>query len=168
MNNKKNFIILLSLIIVAVIVLFFYFLMNKKDKVAEKNYDNVNFSELVAVDEKGNTNFNPKNLSDSLVLIDKSDLSDLEKAGLVYMREEEKLAHDVYVVLFGKFGQTSFDNISKSEQTHTEAVKSLLERYNLEDPSLNKVVGDFENADLKALYIELLKTLWRWEQLLRK
>ena len=42
-------------------------------------------------------------------------LSPEEKADLVYMREEEKLARDVYLAMFSKWGKTIFSNISKSE-----------------------------------------------------
>jgi len=155
MNNKKNLIILLSLVVVVGIILSFYFLMNKKGQNVQKNSD-VDFSGVLMVDEKGTTTFNNKNLKDSLSLLDEATISDLEKAGLTYMREEEKLAHDVYTVLFQKFSQVTFDNIAKSELTHTDAVKSLLDRYNLEDPSLDKKVGEFVNVDLKKMYVDLL------------
>lgn len=75
-------------------------------------------------------------------------------AALLYMREEEKLAHDVYVTLYKKWGLPVFQNISQSEQTHTEAVKALLDRNALPDPAQSGV-GVFTNPDLQALYNEL-------------
>ncbi len=63
-----------------------------------------------------------------------SGLTEAEVEGLLYMREEEKLAHDVYVTLYGIWGTPVFQNIANSEQTHTEAVKNLLDIYGLEDP----------------------------------
>ena len=48
-----------------------------------------------------------------------------------FMREEEKLAHDVYVTLYAQWGLPIFQNISQSEQTHTDAVKTLIDRYGL-------------------------------------
>jgi hypothetical protein len=51
-----------------------------------------------------------------------------EKNALITMREEEKLAHDVYVTLYAEWGLPIFQNISQSEQTHTEAVKALIDR----------------------------------------
>ena len=71
------------------------------------------------------------------------------------MREEEKLAHDVYVTLFAQWELPNFQNISQSEQTHTEAVKALLDRYGLTDPASNKI-GEFSNPDLEALYDDLV------------
>ncbi len=53
-------------------------------------------------------------------------LSAEEIAGLYYMREEEKLAHDVYLALYAKWGAQVFNNIAQSETQHTEAVRSLI------------------------------------------
>jgi hypothetical protein len=84
-----------------------------------------------------------------------SELNAEEAAALAYMREEEKLAHDVYVTLFAQWGLPVFQNISQSEQTHTDAVKALLDRYELTDPASSSV-GVFSNPDLQALYNDLV------------
>ncbi len=73
---------------------------------------------------------------------------------LVYMREEEKLARDVYIALYEEWGLTIFSNISKSEQTHMDAIKTLLDRYGRPDPVQG--VGVFTNGDLQELYNELI------------
>jgi len=83
-------------------------------------------------------------------------LSTEEQNGLVFMREEEKLARDVYLKLYEKWGIPIFNNIAQSEQTHTEAVKDLLDKYNLTDPVADDTVGVFANADLADLYDELV------------
>jgi hypothetical protein len=83
------------------------------------------------------------------------DLSEAEVSALVYMREEEKLAHDVYMTLYATWGLPIFQNISVSEQAHTAAVKTLIERYGLQDPA-QATVGAFTNPDLQALYNELV------------
>ena len=72
------------------------------------------------------------------------------------MREEEKLAHDVYVTLYAQWDLPIFQNISRSEQTHTDAVKTLIDRYGLTDPASSKV-GVFTNPDLQALYNDLVR-----------
>ena len=46
-----------------------------------------------------------------------------EAAGLTLMREEEKLARDVYQYLYEQWGQRVFKNIAGSEQTHMNAVR---------------------------------------------
>jgi hypothetical protein len=84
-------------------------------------------------------------------------LSDAEKATLLFMREEEKLAHDVYVFLYSKWSNKVFDNISASEQTHMEAVLTLINKYELEDPAINEI-GKFTNKTLQQLYHDLIES----------
>ena len=72
------------------------------------------------------------------------------------MREEEKLAHDVYVTLYEQWGLRVFGNISRSEQQHTEAVAYLLDRYDISDPAAGNDFGEFTDADLQALYDQLV------------
>ena len=80
-----------------------------------------------------------------------------EAEGLRYMREEEKLAHDVYVALFARWPRlTVFSNIAASETEHTEAVLTQLQRYGLADPAAGKPAGVFENTYLQALYDRLV------------
>jgi len=83
-------------------------------------------------------------------------ISPSELNSLFYMREEEKLARDVYITLFNKYGIKAFNNISKSEQTHTDAIKYILQKYSLDDPIINDVIGVFVNQDLQNLYNKLI------------
>ena len=87
----------------------------------------------------------------------KQDLSEQEAAGLAYMREEEKLARDVYTTLYAKWGSRIFGNIARSEQRHFDALKVLLDRYGMADPAANNTAGVFTNAGLQTLYGELVK-----------
>jgi hypothetical protein len=86
---------------------------------------------------------------------DTSALSDGETAGLLKMREEEKLARDVYLTLGEKWNVPVFKNIAVSEQRHTEAVKSLLSAHSVTDPVTDDTRGVFQNEDLAKLYTEL-------------
>ena len=83
-------------------------------------------------------------------------LTDEDIASLLYMREEEKLAHDVYVMLYDLWGAQIFNNIASSEQNHTEMVLALLNQYGLDDPAAGNGVGVFTNPDLQALYDDLV------------
>jgi hypothetical protein len=83
-------------------------------------------------------------------------ISDEERNGLILMREEEKLARDVYSVLYDTWGMQIFSNIAQSEQTHTEAVKTILTKYNITDPVTDDTIGVFVNNDLQKLYIDLI------------
>lgn len=89
--------------------------------------------------------------------IKKSELSEKEIIGLIQMREEEKLARDVYTTLSDIWGMGIFSNISASEQTHTEAIKVLLTRYNIKDPVSNDAVGVFTSKSMQELYDTLVE-----------
>ena len=100
--------------------------------------------------------FTEASLQKSLSTITTGDLSDLEKEGLLFMREEEKLARDVYITLNDIYNLRVFKNISRSEQIHMNAVKYLLDIYELEDPAEGNEVGVFTNPDLQTLYDNLI------------
>lgn len=83
-------------------------------------------------------------------------LSQAETDALLLMREEELLARDVYIVFYAVYNVPVFNNISKSEQQHADAVARLFSRYNLTDPAANHQPGIFVNQDLQALYTSLV------------
>jgi hypothetical protein len=83
-------------------------------------------------------------------------LSNSEIADLLFMREEEKLAHDVYLALYDVWGMNLFQNIAASEQTHTDSVLALLNNYGLTDPVGDNARGVFVDPDLQALYDQLV------------
>ena len=80
-----------------------------------------------------------------------------EAAGLLFMREEEKLAHDVYLALYEQWGQPIFKNIAASELIHTETVKKLLDKYEIPDPAEVSALGQFSDQDLQTLYDQLVE-----------
>jgi hypothetical protein len=82
-------------------------------------------------------------------------LTEEEAAGILFMREEEKLAHDVYVNMYNMWGLKTFLFISKSETIHTNKVLGLIEYYDLEDPALPGI-GEFSNEELQNLYNDLM------------
>lgn len=83
-------------------------------------------------------------------------LSDAEMADLLLMREEEKLARDLYDALYEQWDVRVFANIARSEQKHMDAVKTLLDAYGIADPVSTDAPGVFANDELQALYDELL------------
>lgn len=84
-------------------------------------------------------------------------LSAVEEVGLSKMREEEKLARDVYQVLYEKWDQQIFSNIAKSEQRHMNAVKAIFDKYGMEDPIKDSSIGVFSDAELQGLYNTLVE-----------
>jgi hypothetical protein len=110
-----------------------------------------------ATADSGATSLGSQGLLSDLTSIPKATLTPAERDGLVFMREEEKLALDVYTALYAKWGLKQFDSIARAEATHTSAVKALLDRYGIKDPSAGTKPGVFINPDLQALYTKLIK-----------
>ena len=84
------------------------------------------------------------------------EIDDTESADLVFMREEEKLARDVYRALDDLWGLRAFRNISGAEQSHMNAVLQLLDKYGIDDPAAGMPQGQFTDPDLQQLYDQLL------------
>lgn len=83
-------------------------------------------------------------------------VSEEEIEYLMYMREEEKLARDVYLTMYAKWQTHVFSNIADSEELHTLAVKQKIDKYDLDDPVDNDDVGIFVNEKLAKLYETLV------------
>lgn len=83
-------------------------------------------------------------------------LTDDEASGILYVREEEKLARDVYLTLYDVWGAPVFERIAQSEVQHMAAMLTLIERYGLNDPVADNPVGMFEDVSLQALYDDLV------------
>ena len=83
-------------------------------------------------------------------------LSAAEIDGLKFMREEEKLAHDVYVTLYARWGARVFANIAESETEHTTAILGLLLEHGIDDPAAGNPVGVFDDDGLQVLYDRLV------------
>ncbi len=113
----------------------------------------VNESAQIATEEVAAADY--VSLRPALASLPAETLTAEEKVDLLFMREEEKLARDVYQTLYEKWNLPIFSNIAQSEQTHTEAIRDLLEKYNLTDPVTKDEVGVFQNEELQALYTSL-------------
>ena len=76
---------------------------------------------------------------------------------LTHMRDEERLARDIYTTLAAKYSQAApFVNIARSEQVHFDTMGLLLTRYGVADPSAGKNPGTYAEPALLALYDKLL------------
>ena len=89
-------------------------------------------------------------------LQEKEALSQQEADTLRFMREEEKMARDVYRTLFTLWEHPVFDNISQSEQRHMNAMKRMLDQYGIEDPVIDDETGVFMNEQLGQMYDDLV------------
>ena len=82
-------------------------------------------------------------------------LTATEISSILFMKQEEKVARDVYQVLYAKWGHVTFGNIAVSEQRHMNAVDNLIARYRLTDTT-PAAAGKFTYPELQALYDELI------------
>ena len=77
-----------------------------------------------------------------------------DKAALLFMLEEEKLARDTYIYLNNLWSINQFANIKNSEQTHMNAIENLLKQYTIEYEILP--TGAFANEELQSLYDQFI------------
>lgn len=88
---------------------------------------------------------------------EETELTAAEIEGIIFMREEEKLARDVYLYLYDIFPLRPFLNISKSEQAHMDAIMYLIDTFGLVDPVGDHPQGVFQNEELQDLYNDLIE-----------
>jgi hypothetical protein len=89
---------------------------------------------------------NKNNGSIKRINVETINQSDIES--IQFMREEEKLAHDVYIFYAEQYNVPIFRNISRSEAAHQKAIMWLMNKYNIEDLSKEKA-GEFNNRELQ-------------------
>ena len=94
----------------------------------------------------------------SIVLATPSDstLSSDEEKDILWVREEEKLARDVYQTLYDRWQVPIFSNIAQSESTHMATMGLLIEKYHLADPVKDDARGSFSNPEFQTLYQDLV------------
>lgn len=111
---------------------------------------------VLAVDASGTSTIDAANLAAQLSNYSLAALSTAEADSLLYMREEEQLAHDVYAVSATLWSPPIFANIAASEATHSAAMKTLVDRYQLADPLAGMANGSFKTPAFQALYDALV------------
>ena len=89
------------------------------------------------------------NGNQNLIPLTQSEIDDLN-----FLREEEKLARDVYLFSYNKYQSEIFNSISQSEQKHMDSVLKLMTKYGIPD-SASTEIGVFNNSNLQSLYIAL-------------
>jgi hypothetical protein len=80
------------------------------------------------------------------------ELSQEEADGIIFMRQEEKVARDVYTILGQTWDLKIFENIKIAEQKHMDAVQKLIIKYNLTDPVINDEVGVFADPAFQQMF----------------
>lgn len=99
--------------------------------------------------------------TDMITQTNSTTLSADQQSGLLYLIEEDKLAHDVYTILYQQRWRQKFGNILQAETQHRDIVAALLPVYNIVDPTINMEVGKFKSTALQTLYNTLIA---QWSQ----
>lgn len=83
-----------------------------------------------------------------------------EKIHLFFLREKEKLAHDVYLTLGIMYPNlTVFRKTNDAEQRHMTVVKAMIEMYGYEDPNTSDNIGGFTGEDYGWYFTEKFRLL---------
>jgi hypothetical protein len=83
-------------------------------------------------------------------------LTDAQKTTLAAMAEEEKLAYDLYTSFADRYDTHVFDRIRQSECHHLDVVRTLLDRYGVDDPTKGQKAGSFADEKTQKTYDRLL------------
>jgi hypothetical protein len=111
------------------------------------------YAAILEVSADGTSTISDLSLKSALIATTAPDAAEL--AILAKMKDEEKLAHDVYVALYAKWNQTIFSRISVAESRHLDAVVLLLQNYGAGNTTIG-APGIFDNQDYAALYSTLV------------
>jgi hypothetical protein len=85
-----------------------------------------------------------------------SALSARERDGVLFIWEEEKAARDLYTSLYEANNLSIFQNLMRSEQSHMDQAKGVMDRYSLSVPGDDEP-GVFENQTLQTVHDDLLR-----------
>jgi hypothetical protein len=86
----------------------------------------------------------------------KGTLTEAQQTTLVSMAQREKLAQDLYTAFAGKYDAVIFDHLAAGAGRHLTAIRTLLQRYGLTDPTAGRPAGQFSDPAVRATYTTLL------------
>jgi hypothetical protein len=86
----------------------------------------------------------------------KGTLTAAQEETLAAMAQEEKVAQDLYAEFADRYEAVIFDRIGVAETRHLTAVRTLLDRYGLADPTADQPAGQFSDPAVQATFDRLL------------
>jgi hypothetical protein len=117
------------------------------------NSDNAQFANVLDVSTDGTSTVINQNMQSAFV--ETPYLNESELTSLIKMKDEEKLARDVYSALYQKWGSTVFSRISTAENNHLNAIVGILQYYNSTDTLISEA-GMFADMNVQNLYNSLV------------
>jgi hypothetical protein len=110
---------------------------------------------VTRVDDQGYTAVDLGALAGALGELKAGELDEPELEAILYLREGEKLARELFLILDEQWGESTFALAATAEDTHTEALKALIDRYELWDPMSVTSGGEYVNEELYELHHKL-------------
>lgn len=98
----------------------------------------------------------PASASPTSTVADVTDVTDETLDDLLFLRQEEKLARDVYLTLSEFYQVGVFASIATSEQTHMDTILKMLEKRGVADPVAGMDIGEFQDEHFVELYETLV------------
>lgn len=134
----------------------------KKNRIKNIGFSIVCVIALLGTNSFAKGQYNGKNYESSSQNIQTNKMQDTELSeeqieDLIFMYQEEKVARDVYLKLHEEWGMQIFKNIANAEQTHMNAVKGLLVKYDIPIPITEEDIGSFVLPELQLLYNDLME-----------
>jgi len=83
---------------------------------------------------------------------DTAPLTGSETAYILFMREEEQMAHDLYARWAGRYTIPVFSNIADSETMHAYEVQLLIDRYGLADRRIGDASMGYTDPVIQSLH----------------
>ncbi|MGF1643579.1 MAG: DUF2202 domain-containing protein [Thiotrichales bacterium] len=106
----------------------------------------------LTIDGTGGTSVNPIPLAAALEAFPMGEITLAERAGVIFLREEEKLAADLLAFAASRWGDPLFAGMTVAERSNSDAVKLLMTRHGIYDPAAGKATGVFEDRGLQTLF----------------
>lgn len=82
-------------------------------------------------------------------------LTDAEKNHVLWMREESKVARDLYTFLFNRWGIPVFKKKMVKEQVNMDRSLTIINKYGLTDPIVKDEQGIYSKENFRQMYVEL-------------
>lgn len=79
-----------------------------------------------------------------------------QRTELVAMAQDEKVTQDLYAQFYQTYHLRVFGNIAAAETNHLQAVRTLMARYGITDPTVGQPAGHFSTDAAQATYDRLL------------
>lgn len=155
MKRSPIIILLLSILFVSLLILMFKIKLNLD---SEQEIRETVHTEKITQDHIDTLDYQTlgDNGIDMEEIIRQTGLTTLEIKNLLNINEGEKLSRDVYTKMSSLWNDELFVSLREQEEEHKKEIETLLTRYLLGSYVSLGAEGEFNSADTKQLYLEII------------